>query len=84
MKAVRDYNGTTFILHGPGGTGKTHLQLMLFAQIRSEGHIALASASTESYVSSSLVLLKFRPKDSAGRQRDDVLVSQSEAEGPLD
>ena len=35
-----------FFVDGPGGTGKTFLYKGLLAQVRSQGHVALAVASS--------------------------------------
>jgi len=39
-------NNNIFFIDGPGGTGKTFLYNVILAKIRSEGHIALAVASS--------------------------------------
>ncbi|XP_062208827.1 ATP-dependent DNA helicase PIF1-like [Phragmites australis] len=39
-------NGTAFFVDGPGGTGKTFLYKALLAKVRSEGKIAVATATS--------------------------------------
>ena len=45
-QAVEGGRGGMFFVDGPGGTGKTFVQNLLLAKLRSEGRIALAVAST--------------------------------------
>ena len=39
-------NGQIFFVDGPGGTGKTFVENLLLARVRSQGHISLAVASS--------------------------------------
>jgi hypothetical protein len=44
--AVENEQGKLFFIDGPGGTGKTFVENLILARIRSQGHIALAVASS--------------------------------------
>ncbi|KAK2979062.1 hypothetical protein RJ640_026012, partial [Escallonia rubra] len=46
MQHVRDQKVDAFFINGPNGTGKTYLYKALSATIKSEGFIALATASS--------------------------------------
>ena len=39
-------SGQLFFVDGPGGTGKTFIENLLLAHVRSQGHVALAVASS--------------------------------------
>jgi hypothetical protein len=44
--AVDNDSGQLFFLDGPGGTGKTFVENLLLARVRSQGYVALAVASS--------------------------------------
>jgi len=46
MAAYEAGNGGIFFIDGPGGTGKTFVENMILAKVRSDGNIALAVASS--------------------------------------
>ncbi|XP_062213715.1 uncharacterized protein LOC133914676 [Phragmites australis] len=46
LSYVDNGNGTAFFVDGPGGTGKTFLYKALLAKVRSEGKIAVATATS--------------------------------------
>ncbi|XP_028093744.1 ATP-dependent DNA helicase PIF2-like [Camellia sinensis] len=46
MEAVECNTGAIFFVDGPGGTGKTYLYRALLASVRSQGRIAIATATS--------------------------------------
>jgi PIF1-like helicase len=44
--ALASGDGGLFFIDGPGGTGKTFVESLLLAHVRSQGHVALAVASS--------------------------------------
>ncbi|KAL6634793.1 hypothetical protein ACP70R_027464 [Stipagrostis hirtigluma subsp. patula] len=46
LAAIDSGNGGVFFVDGPGGTGKTYLYKALLAKVRSEGKIAVATATS--------------------------------------
>jgi len=46
IEEVNKESGKMFFLDGPGGTGKTYVENLILAKVRSQGHIALAVASS--------------------------------------
>ena len=46
MAAIDGQNGGVFFIDGPGGTGKTFIENLILASVRSTGQIALAVASS--------------------------------------
>ncbi|KAM5554594.1 hypothetical protein ABKV19_022807 [Rosa sericea] len=46
MAAIRRNESASFFIDGPGGTGKTYLYRAILASLRSNGHIAIATATS--------------------------------------